>query len=299
MELTAAMEALKAIPGPLEVYSDSNYVVKCFNDRWYVGWEAKGWKNSKRQPVENQDLWRPMVELFRLRATELKFTWVKAHSEHPMNDLVDRLAVEAATQQNARSGTGIPSDLGPPDSPAKSISPRTAASPLAQISGWRLAVFGHRPQQLGGYDANNPTAKHVRTKLAEMLAALHVVHSDLIVLTGLDLGAEMLAAEAAAEANVPYIAVLPFPDPDAMWPELTRARYRRALAGAANVIELGKKQPRTRQEAGKGIGMRNAALVGAANGALVVWDERDRNIGELVSSLERHIPDDVLVLPPS
>jgi hypothetical protein len=57
-------------------------------------------------------------------------------------------------------------------------------------------------------------------------------------------------------------------------------------------------QPRTRQEAGKGIGMRNAALVGVADGALVVWDERDHNIGELVRSLERRIPDDVLVLPP-
>jgi hypothetical protein len=65
------------------------------------------------------------------------------------------------------------------------------------------------------------------------------------------------------------------------------------------MVTLGKKEPRTRQEAGKGIGMRNTALVAAAHGALVVWDEQDRNIGELVRSLEKRVPDDVIVVAPA
>jgi ribonuclease HI len=60
MELTAALEALKALGGPIEVRSDSKYVVDCFNQRWYVNWEAKGWKGSNKKPVANQDLMRPM-----------------------------------------------------------------------------------------------------------------------------------------------------------------------------------------------------------------------------------------------
>jgi ribonuclease HI len=297
MELTAALEALKEFSGPVEVRSDSNYVVRCFNDRWYVGWEARGWKNAKKQPVENQDLWRPMVELFHRRQTELTFTWVKGHSDDPMNDLVDRLAVEAANTQQNRTGNGTPAELGPADNPAKADTGRTTRA-LIQAEGWRLVVFGLRPQHLGGYEPNTPTARQVRAKLKEMLLGLHVVHPDLVVLTGLDLGAEMLAAEAAAEAQVPYIAVLPYPNPDAKWPELTRARYRRCLAGAARRTTLSKKEPKTPQEAGKGIGMRNTALISAADGALVVWDGSERNIGDLVRFLERRIPDDVIVVAP-
>ncbi len=299
MEVTAVLEALKATSGPVEVRSDSKYVVDCYNAKWYVGWEAKGWKNANKQPVANQDLWRPLVELFHQRGPELTFTWVKGHSTDPMNDLVDRLAAEAATNQKDRSGTGTPSSLGPADAPTNSTRSRASGSPLAQLDGWRLVVFGLRPPQLGGYEASNPTATHVRDKLAEMMRGLKVVHPDVLVLTGLDLGAEMLAAEAAAQASVPYIAVLPYPNPDAKWPELTRARYRRALAGAIRTITLGANEPKTRQEAGKGIGTRTTAMVGAADGALVVWDEKDRTIAELVRSLEKRIPDDVILLTPT
>lgn len=96
MELTAALEALRALDptaGPVEVVSDSTYVVNCFRDRWWVNWERNGWRNAKKQPVANADLWRPLIEL--VRSGEVTFRWVKGHSGDPMNDLVDRLAVEA------------------------------------------------------------------------------------------------------------------------------------------------------------------------------------------------------------
>lgn len=95
MEITAAYEAVKAIDGPLEVRSDSTYVVNCFRDRWHVGWRRKGWRNSQRRPVANRDLWEPFVDLVEARG-DVTFSWVKGHSGDPMNDLVDRLAVEAA-----------------------------------------------------------------------------------------------------------------------------------------------------------------------------------------------------------
>src|SRR5690606_34027244 len=38
MELTAVLEALKTVEGPVEVISDSAYVVNCFRDRWWEGW---------------------------------------------------------------------------------------------------------------------------------------------------------------------------------------------------------------------------------------------------------------------
>ena len=43
MEITAALEAVPvASDGPLEVVSDSTYVVNCFRDRWWEGWISEG-----------------------------------------------------------------------------------------------------------------------------------------------------------------------------------------------------------------------------------------------------------------
>ena len=63
MEITAAFEAVQAIDGPLEIVSDSTYVVNCFRDRWWEGWLKRGWLNSQKKPVANRDLWEPFIEL--------------------------------------------------------------------------------------------------------------------------------------------------------------------------------------------------------------------------------------------
>ena len=107
MEVTAALEAVRSIEGPLEVVSDSIYVVNCFRDRWWEGWLARGWRNSQRKPVANRDLWEPFVDVVRARG-DVQFRWVKGHSDDPMNDLVDRLAVAAARAQEGQAGEGTP-----------------------------------------------------------------------------------------------------------------------------------------------------------------------------------------------
>lgn len=114
MEISAAFEAVRSNPGPLVIVSDSTYVVHCFRDRWHEGWRRRGWRNSKKEPVANRDLWEPFIELVLARG-DVEFRWVKGHGGDPMNDLVDRLAVEAANSQHGRSGEGRPDDLGPPD----------------------------------------------------------------------------------------------------------------------------------------------------------------------------------------
>jgi len=95
MELTAAIEALKHTEPGATVYlhSDSAYVLNAFLQNWFQGWERRGWKNSKGQPVENQDLWRELLAL----ATARKVEWikVKGHSGDRYNDKADELAVDA------------------------------------------------------------------------------------------------------------------------------------------------------------------------------------------------------------
>jgi ribonuclease HI len=97
MEIQAALEAVRALDGPLVVVSDSTYVVNCFRDEWWRGWLARGWTTSGKKPVANRELWEPLVTLVRER-DDVTFRWVKGHSGDTMNDLVDRLAVEAAAR---------------------------------------------------------------------------------------------------------------------------------------------------------------------------------------------------------
>jgi ribonuclease HI len=102
MEIQAALEAVRTLDdSPLVVVSDSTYVVNCFRDGWWRGWQARGWLTSQKKPVVSRDLWEPLVELVTERG-DVTFRWVKGHSGDAMNDLVDRLAVEQS--QRFRAG---------------------------------------------------------------------------------------------------------------------------------------------------------------------------------------------------
>ena len=98
MEIQAALEAVRALDGPLVVVSDSAYVVNCFRDGWWRGWLARGWMTSAKKPVANRDLWEPLVTAVRDRGN-ITFRWVKGHSGERMNDFVDQLAVQAGQAQ--------------------------------------------------------------------------------------------------------------------------------------------------------------------------------------------------------
>ena len=102
MELQAVLEAVGEVSGPVEVVSDSTYVVNCFRDRWYEGWMRRGWRNSNRKPVANPDLWKPLIEEHLSRPGEISFRWVKGHSGDEWNEIVDQLAAGAAADQRPR-----------------------------------------------------------------------------------------------------------------------------------------------------------------------------------------------------
>ena len=93
MELTAVIEAVKSHDVPIVICSDSAYVINCFTQRWYVGWHARGWRNSVGKPVANRDLWEVLIPL--VLEGDVEFRKVRGHSGIVLNELADRLAVEA------------------------------------------------------------------------------------------------------------------------------------------------------------------------------------------------------------
>lgn len=91
MELTAVIEALKALKRPCSVvlHTDSQYVQKGISE-WLPGWKARGWKTAAKKPVKNEDLWRALEELAALHSIDWR--WVKGHDGDPGNEAADALA---------------------------------------------------------------------------------------------------------------------------------------------------------------------------------------------------------------
>jgi len=99
MELTAAIEALKALKRPCEVVltTDSIYVKDGITS-WIDGWKKRGWKNAAKKPVKNEDLWKALDEARNKHQVEWK--WVKGHAGHAENERCDELARQAMPKRD-------------------------------------------------------------------------------------------------------------------------------------------------------------------------------------------------------
>lgn len=102
MEMTAAIEALKALKRPCKVIltTDSVYVRDGIT-KWVHGWQRNGWKTADRKPVKNVELWQALVAAAAPHTVEWR--WVKGHAGHPENERADVLASTAADAMRARA----------------------------------------------------------------------------------------------------------------------------------------------------------------------------------------------------
>lgn len=99
MELTACAEALKYASlhkypdETVIIYSDSAYLINCCSQKWYANWEKNGWKNSKKEPVANKELWEQIIPYF--KQPNYIFNKVKGHADNCFNNICDNLAQSA------------------------------------------------------------------------------------------------------------------------------------------------------------------------------------------------------------
>ena len=102
MELVAAAEAIeylfeKELVAPFDVvnvYTDSAYLHNCYIQKWYKSWQMNGWKNSKKQPVANKDLWERLIQWFEM--PEINFIKTRGHAGVKWNEYVDTMAQSAS-----------------------------------------------------------------------------------------------------------------------------------------------------------------------------------------------------------
>lgn len=99
MELTACIEALKALKTdkyPVELYTDSAYIVNCINQKWYLNWQKNNWHNKKKEPVKNKELWEELFVL--INKYKVKVIKVAGHSGVELNERADQLAQKGITE---------------------------------------------------------------------------------------------------------------------------------------------------------------------------------------------------------
>lgn len=92
--ISEAINCLNSNDFIIEVYTDSAYIHNCRTQRWYKSWKNNGWKNSKKEPVKNKDLWEILSFFFEDK--RFIFNKVKGHAGNKFNELVDTMAVAAS-----------------------------------------------------------------------------------------------------------------------------------------------------------------------------------------------------------
>ncbi|MCT4688269.1 ribonuclease HI [Vallitalea sp.] len=101
MELMGVLRGLEALKKPCKVnlYTDSQYIVKAFNEGWLNNWIKNNWKRGKKkEDVKNVDLWKKILSA--KNNHDVTFNWVKGHASHPQNERCDSLATSAADGTN-------------------------------------------------------------------------------------------------------------------------------------------------------------------------------------------------------
>lgn len=93
MELKAVIEGLKALkrPSKIKLVTDSQYVYKGITE-WIKNWIRNGWKNSKKEDVQNKELWQELYNLTKIH--EIEWIWIEGHKGHPENEKCDKIAKE-------------------------------------------------------------------------------------------------------------------------------------------------------------------------------------------------------------
>jgi uncharacterized phage-like protein YoqJ len=150
-----------------------------------------------------------------------------------------------------------------------------------------LAVTGHRPPRLGGFNVPNPVFDAVMRALDEQLMSLQPE----MVLTGMGLGVDQWAADLCRLNEIPYTAVIPFEGYQNAWPAESRRTYDLLIRDAALVRTLASEPPEGANVAGL-LRTRNRYLINESDALLAVYSQiRETGTGQAVGyAMEQHRP---------
>lgn len=157
MELTAAVEALKALKRPCQVnfYTDSEYLRRGITE-WIDAWVESNWRTKGKKPVANKDLWQELLPL--TETHDIEWHWVRGHSGDPLNERVDDLARQAREEISPKVELS-------PDAPRAYV--RASHKGSTGIGGWGVVVEykGETRQASGSEPDTTNNAMEIRAAI--------------------------------------------------------------------------------------------------------------------------------------
>ncbi len=105
MELNGALQSLRYLKTPHNVtlITDSTYVKNGITS-WVKSWKRRGWLTAAKEPVKNRDLWEKLDR--EISRHQVRWQWVRGHSQDPWNERADELAVAARLKPSGRRVDG-------------------------------------------------------------------------------------------------------------------------------------------------------------------------------------------------
>ncbi len=239
------------------------------------GWLREGWVNSAKKPVANRDLWEPLIELVRSHG-DVTFRWVKGTLGDPMNDLVDRLAVQAAVTQEDRTGEGLPrgSRSGRRLATPPASTCRDKRLPRSTGAGDRTPTRSTR--RLRAQPAERCRARRIEAALRAMVEveALTVVAAPPRGRAAGGRGGDRVRPAARRGAAVPQ--------PRAPWPKASGVVRRGAGRRRRRRSPSSRRSPPPSSWQARRSPGETLAVARQVDAALVVWDREDDAVGRTV-----------------
>src|SRR6218665_203059 len=140
-----------------------------------------------------------------------------------------------------------------------------------------IALTGHRPTKLDGYDRTTPFYRRLQEELLRIaLRALHASKEILELHSGTALGGDTVWAEAISMLKQRYpdrgrsVAHVPMPGQPDGWPAQARSHYRELLARADEIRTYGTEYTSEVMQA------RNIGMIDAAQTLIAVYDGPER-----------------------
>lgn len=81
------------------IFTDSKYVKNGMCE-WMTKWKSNDFMSSLGKPIKNKALWISIDKKHELLYNRIRLNWVKAHNGDERNELVDKLARNAAENQS-------------------------------------------------------------------------------------------------------------------------------------------------------------------------------------------------------
>ncbi len=147
MAAIAAFENLEGRLGPVDVYTDSTYLIQGIT-QWIWGWRKRDWKTSEGKDVANADLWKRLhaLVLKRGKGNSIRWHYVRGHAGTPGNERVDEIAVAFSQRKRVELFHGpllkypvaihdLPEDTALPERKPESQEKKAAYSYVSLVNG--------------------------------------------------------------------------------------------------------------------------------------------------------------------